>query len=73
MPTPTIAHRSTRRPSALTGRGLAVVLLARVRDNWPNYTPSQRAECADILERLAACLRRAPSSVRVPLLARITA
>ncbi len=58
MHTPTVAHRTTRRVSALTGRGLAVVLLARVRDGWPDLTPSQRTEVTDILERLAACLRR---------------
>ncbi len=61
MTTTTTPQHTTRRASALSGRGLAVVLLARVRDNWPNYTPSQRAECADILERLAVALKRSHS------------
>ena len=78
MPTPTTPHRTTRRLSALTGRGLAVVLLARVRDGWLDYTPSQRAEVTDILEQLAIALKREHSVASrqpspLPLLGRIVA
>ena len=58
MPTPTITHRTTRRLGALTGKGNATALLIRVRDRWEQLSPSQQAECADLLERLAIALRR---------------
>jgi len=58
MPTPTVTHRTTRRLSALTGKGRAVVLLMQVRDRWDALTPSQQHECELILERLATALRR---------------
>ncbi len=61
MLSPTAPHRTTRRLSGLTGRGLAVVLLARIRDQWPDFTPSQRRECELILEQLAVALRRTHS------------
>jgi hypothetical protein len=58
MHTPTIAHRTTRRVSALTGRGLAVVLLRQVQERWPELTPAQQAECTELLERLSVAFRR---------------
>ncbi len=62
MPTPTIAHRTTRRHlSGLTGKGTAAALLIRVRDGWDQLSPSQRAEVTDILERLAVALKRSHS------------
>jgi len=78
MLSPTIAHRTTRRLSGLTPKGHATVALIAIRDGWEQLTPSQRQEATELLERLAVALRRehsvvdrAPSAVRVPLLARV--
>ena len=88
MNTPTTSNRTTRPRACLTVRGRAAALLARIRDGWDDYTPSQRAEVADILEQLAAALKRehsvcqratavspvpAGGDVRVPLVGRLTA
>ncbi len=61
MHTPTIAHRTTRRLTALTGKGQAAALLVRVQQHWDDFTPSQRRECELILEQLAVALRRTHS------------
>ncbi len=70
----------TRISTCLTGKGQAAALLVRVRDGWDTFSPSQRAEVADLVDRLSQALRREHSvsartttAVRVPLLARITA
>jgi len=62
----------------LTSKGHAAVALIRVRDGWADLSPSQQAECAELLERLSMAMRRehcvathAPSSARVPLVGRI--
>jgi len=83
-----IHQHTTRRMGGLTPKGRAAALLARIRDGWDDYTPSQRAEVADILEQLAAALKRehsvcqratavspvpAGGDVRVPLVGRLTA
>jgi hypothetical protein len=83
-----IHQHTTRRMGGLTGGGPSAALLARIRDGWDDYTPSQRAEVAAILEQLAAALKRehsvcqratavAPAPAggngRVPLVGRLTA
>ena len=81
MPTPTTPHPTTRRRlSGLTPKGRATVALLAVRDRWDSLSPSQQAECAELLGRLSVALRgepsvadRAPSPVRVPLVGRIVA
>jgi len=62
----------------LTPKGRAAVALIAVRDGWADLSPSQQAECGDLVERLSVALRRehsvadrAPSPVRVPLVGRI--
>jgi len=60
MLSPTLAHRTTRRISGLTGKGHATVLLIAIRDQWELLSPSQRHEVAGLVERLAVALRREP-------------
>jgi len=60
MLSPTIAYRTTRRLSGLTGKGHAAVLLIAVRDQWDSLSPAQRHEVAGLVERLAVALRREP-------------
>jgi len=60
MLSPTIAHRTTRRLSGLTGKGDVAVALIAVRDTWELLSPSQRHEVAGLVERLAVALRREP-------------
>jgi len=64
----------------LTPKGRATVALIAVRDRWGNLSPSQQAECAELLERLSVAMRRehslanrAPSPVLVPLVGRLSA
>jgi hypothetical protein len=78
MNRPDTAQHTTRPRSGLTAKGQAAALLVRVRDRWEQLSPAQQHECAEILGRLAATLRRehsvatrAPSPVRVPLLGRV--
>jgi len=88
MSTPTVTKSITRPRPGLTGKGQAAALLVRVRDGWEQLSPSQQAECADILARLAVALKRehsvcqratavspvpAGGDVRVPLVGRLTA
>ncbi len=82
MPQPTIPRPpeivprrdDTRISTCLTGKGQAAALLVRVRDTWDSLSPSQQAECADILTRLRAAMAREHSvGTRVPLLGRIVA
>jgi hypothetical protein len=73
--------RSAPSPFGLTAKGRAVVLLAKVRDNWETFTPEQWAEVAELVARLAAALRQekvatttfSNSRPRVPLVGRISA
>jgi hypothetical protein len=59
MENPTITDRITTRPAlGLTPKGRATVVLIRVRDNWEQFTPDQRAEVADLVARLSAAMRR---------------
>ena len=84
MPTPTITDRTTTRPAVgLTTKGRATVLLIRVRGNWEQFTPDQRAEVADLVVRLSVAMRREQGNrsistvfaprVRVPLVGRLSA
>ena len=88
MPTPTTPDRTTRPRSGLTAKGQAAVLLVRVRDTWADLSPSQQAECSELLARLSVALRRehsvcqratavtpapAGGNGRVPLVGRLTA
>jgi hypothetical protein len=63
----------------LTTKGKAHVLLTKVRDQWEQFTPDQRAEVADLVAQLAAALRREQMSVRtdnprpLPLVGRLSA
>jgi len=47
-----------RRLSGLTPKGRATVALIAVRDRWELLSPSQQAECAELLGRLSVALRR---------------
>ena len=72
MPTPTIAHRTTRRRlSGLTDLGRVVAITAALRDRWAELTPGQRAEALDLVEQLAAVYRRPRAAV--PLVGRLSA
>ena len=71
---------ATRPRPGLTTKGKATVLLMQVRDRWDTFSPSQRAEVAELVDRLSVALRRehslaarTPAAVRVPLLGRLTA
>jgi len=61
----------------LTEKGRAYLLLAKVRDEWHTFSPSQRAEVADLVERLSQALRREHSvatrqpRAAVPLVGRV--
>ncbi len=72
----------------LTDKGRVYVALAAVRDRWDQFTPDQRAEVAELVQRLNAAMRReemslridnrpangaSPAPARVPLLGRLTA
>ena len=63
----------------LTPKGRATVALIAVRDRWGNLSPSQQAECAELLGRLNVALRAAntaspvPAGGTVPLLGRVAA
>ena len=76
MPTPTVIQSTTRPRSGLTAKGQAAALLVRVRDGWDTFSPSQRAEVADLVDRLSQALRREHSvrdrqPARVSLVGRI--
>ena len=75
-----MSHTVTRRLGGLTAKGTATVALISVRDRWEQLSPSQQAECAELLERLSVAIRRehslanrAPSPVLVPLVGRLSA
>ena len=71
--TPTVT-KNTRPALGLTGKGRAAALLVIVQQRWDHLTPMQQADCAAILERLAAALRREPArpvAARVPLVGRV--
>ncbi len=62
----------------LTTKARAVVALRQVEQRWETFSPSQQAECTDLVERLRVAMAREHSvasrqPIRVPLLARITA
>jgi antitoxin (DNA-binding transcriptional repressor) of toxin-antitoxin stability system len=80
MHTPTITKPITRRVGGLTDKGRVVAVLVTLREQWDTLSPSQQAEAANLVERLAAVYRREHSvsartttAVRVPLLGRLTA
>ena len=79
MPTPTILKSTTRPAVGLTGKGRAYAILLQVRDRWGTLNPDQQAECAELLDRLQAAMRREQMSFRkdsprpLPLVARISA
>jgi len=75
---PTTTKSTARGLSGLTLKGTATVALVAVRDRWEQLSSSQQHECADLVERLSAALRRehsvadrAPSPARVSLIGRI--
>jgi len=55
---------ATRRLSGLTPKGDAAVALIAVRDTWDLLSPSQQADVADLVERLAGALRREQATYR---------
>ena len=74
MPTSTVTQSTTRPAAVLTGKGRAAALLITVCERWESLSPAQRAQCAEILERLAAALRREqarPVDGRVVLAGRV--
>ena len=59
----------------LTTQGRLYVALMAVRDHWQDYSPEQRAEVADIVNRLNQALRNENPQPRRPMqmVGRITA
>ena len=59
----------------VTDKGCVYLALAAVRDRWDTLTPDQRAEAAELVDRLSKALRREDPKPRrpLPLVGRISA
>ena len=51
----------------LTPKGRAYALLVKVRNEWDSFTPAQREEAAELVDRLSKALRNEDPKPRRPM------